>query len=128
MMDAMRMACAANRALLAAKRQRGERLQGREDVPLDAGEALFLATQGGADVMGLGDSLGTLDEGKLFDALVVDLAVANSPVPGVPQTPAVARLSDPQEAWHLRLEQFVFLADDRNISRVYVDGRLVHSA
>ncbi|KAJ1720528.1 hypothetical protein LPJ53_004847 [Coemansia erecta] len=127
MLDAMRMACAANRALLAAKREKGEQLVGREGVPLDAGEVLFLATQGGADVMGMGAELGSLDAAKLFDALVVDLAADRSPVPSVQRTPAVACLHDAEDAWHVRLEQFVFLADDRNIARVYVDGRLVHS-
>ncbi|KAI7830906.1 metal-dependent hydrolase [Kickxella alabastrina] len=72
----------------------------------------FLATQGGARVMGMAESLGSLDAGKLFDALVIDLSAHASPVPS---------------AWRLRLEQFVFLADDRNISRVYVGGNLIHS-
>ncbi|KAJ2340597.1 hypothetical protein GGH91_004118 [Coemansia sp. RSA 2671] len=51
----------------------------------------------------------------------------NSPVPPVDATPAVRDAERPDEAWRLRLEQFVFLADDRNISRVYVNGRLIHS-
>ncbi|KAJ1966007.1 hypothetical protein GGI12_000381 [Dipsacomyces acuminosporus] len=128
MLDAMRMAAAANRALISFRRDRGDKLEGRDGVPLEAAEVVFLATQGGAQVMGMRDRVGSLDEQKLFDALIVDLGAANSPVPSVRTTPAVQSLSDPVEAWKLRLEQFVFLADDRNIERVYVGGRLIHSA
>ncbi|KAJ2843329.1 hypothetical protein J3B02_005299 [Coemansia erecta] len=123
-LDAMRMAAAANRALIAGRRDRGEILEGRDGVPLEAGEAVFLATQGGARVMGMADQLGSLDSGKLFDAIVVDLNVPLSPVPAVSSTPAVKCLEDhPDEAWRVRLEQFVFLADDRNITRVYTVAR-----
>ncbi|KAJ2098029.1 hypothetical protein GGI16_004397 [Coemansia sp. S142-1] len=73
------------------------------------------------------DQLGSLDTNKLFDAIVVDMNVLNSPVPSVDATPAVRDADSPDEAWRLRLEQFVFLADDRNISRVYVGGKLIHS-
>lgn len=125
--DAMRMAAAANRALLAFKRDRGDQLAGRDAVPLEAGEALYLATQGGAQVMGMARDLGSLDSGKLFDALVVDLDVKSSPVPDVGITPSVEAQADPKEAWKLRLEQFVFLSDDRNISQVFVGGKQIHA-
>ncbi|KAI8320663.1 guanine deaminase [Martensiomyces pterosporus] len=128
MLDAMRMAAAANRALISFKRDRGDKMEGRDGVPLEAAEAVFLATQGGARVMGMEEHVGSLDSKKLFDALVVDLSAANSPVPSVQSTPAVESADDPAEAWKLRLEQFVFLADDRNIARVYVGGRLIHTS
>ncbi|ORX72751.1 Metallo-dependent hydrolase [Linderina pennispora] len=112
MLDAMRMAAAANRALTALKRDRGDKLEGRDAVPLEAAEAVFLATQGGARVMGMDDELGSLEPGKLFDALVVDLSTPLSPVPSIASTPA----------------QFVFLADDRNVAQVYVNGKQIHSS
>ncbi|KAJ2763686.1 hypothetical protein IWQ56_004765, partial [Coemansia nantahalensis] len=65
-LDAMRMAAAASRAIVAARRDSAQ----PAGTPLDAGELLFLATQGGARVMGMQDHIGTLDPGKLFDALV----------------------------------------------------------
>ncbi|KAJ1797771.1 hypothetical protein LPJ59_002920 [Coemansia sp. RSA 2399] len=126
--DAMRMAAAANRALLAMKRDRGDALEGRDAVPLEFSEVLFLATLGGARVMRMHDLLGSLDPGKLFDAVVVDLDVHHSPVPAASATPAVGEHAEGSaDAWRLRIEQFVFLADDRNISRVYVDGKLIHT-
>ncbi|KAJ2081234.1 hypothetical protein H4R24_002503 [Coemansia sp. RSA 988] len=126
-LDAMRMAAAANRALIAASRDAGAE---SKHAPLNASELLFLATQGGARVMGMQSQLGSLDPGKLFDALVIDLDVLNSPVPPVHSTGAVLRHQQndrPELAWNLRAEQFVFLADDRNIARVYVAGKLIHS-
>ncbi|KAJ1664496.1 hypothetical protein IW140_000499 [Coemansia sp. RSA 1813] len=126
--DAMRMAAAANRALLAMKRDRGDALEGRAAVPLEFSEVLFLATMGGARVMRMHHLLGSLDPGKLLDAVVVDLDVQNSPVPATSTTPAIGERGEGSaDAWRLRIEQFVFLADDRNISRVYVDGKLIHS-
>ncbi|KAJ1735013.1 hypothetical protein LPJ61_000766 [Coemansia biformis] len=127
LLDAMRMAAAASRTLVAARRDSAQPAAGS---PLDAAELLFLATQGGARVMGMQASIGTLDEGKLFDALVVDFAAPGSPVPPPSVTPAVLRhqqADELEQAWRLRIEQFVFLADDRNIARVYVGGRLIHA-
>ncbi|KAJ2000809.1 hypothetical protein GGI04_004000 [Coemansia thaxteri] len=121
------MAAAANRALIAFRRDSAA-TPATADVPLDAAEVLFLATQGGAQVMGMASELGSLDAGKLFDAVVVDLAAPNSPVPPVEATPAVRDSQNIDDAWRLRIEQFVFLADDRNISRVYVAGNLIHAA
>ncbi|KAI9501565.1 amidohydrolase family protein [Coemansia spiralis] len=126
--DSMRMAAAANRTLLAYKRDRGDFLEGRSAAPLEFSELIFLATQGGAQVMGMRDNLGSLEAGKLFDAIVVDLDVPRSPVPSSTFTPAVIAFGEGSvDAWRLRLEQFVFLADDRNIARVFVNGRLIHS-
>ncbi|KAJ2244704.1 hypothetical protein GGI13_006117 [Coemansia sp. RSA 455] len=114
-LDAMRMAAAANRALIAFRRDSGgdQPTSSSKEKPLEAAEALFLATQGGARVMGMDDQLGSLDTNKLFDAIVVDMNVLNSPVPSVDATPAVRDADSPDEAWRLRLEQFVFLADDQ---------------
>lgn len=39
---------------------------------MTAGEALYATTQSGADLMGLGDDLGSLEPGKLADIVVVD--------------------------------------------------------
>ncbi|KAJ2794576.1 hypothetical protein H4R20_006178, partial [Coemansia guatemalensis] len=125
-LDAMRMAAAANRALIAASRDAGAETK---QAPLSASELLFLATQGGARVMGMQSQLGSLDPGKFFDALVVDLDVPNSPVPSANSTGAVLNHQQNGESeleWGLRTEQFVFLADDRNIARVYVAGKLIH--
>ncbi|KAJ2908678.1 hypothetical protein GGI21_002648 [Coemansia aciculifera] len=128
-LDAMRMAAVSNRALIAFRRDSGvQSAPGSKDTPLEAAEALYLATQGGARVMTMDEHLGSLDANKLFDALVVDMSTPNSPVPSIEATPAVRDAACPIEAWKMRIEQFVFLADDRNISRVYVGGKLIHTS
>lgn len=93
---------------------------------------LHLATQGGADVCGLGTRIGSLVPGKAFDALVVSLATDANPgawsvalddalgIQRGGEGPGVER----RELESL-LERFLFTGDDRNIRRVYVDGRCV---
>ena len=43
-------------------------------VPLTAAEAFHLATQGGAEVLGLGEVVGSLEVGKEADLVVLDRA------------------------------------------------------
>lgn len=55
-------------------------------------------------------------EGKEFDALIVDMEIGNSLCGSLPE--------------HTLLElvqKFIFCSDDRNIKRVYVNGKLVIS-
>ena len=40
----------------------------------------FLATQGGADVLGLGSSIGNFDTGKYMDAIIVDPGTEHGPL------------------------------------------------
>ena len=40
--------------------------------PLSMAEAFHLATQGGADVLGKGDTVGNFLPGKAFDALIIN--------------------------------------------------------
>lgn len=102
---------------------------------------LYLATLGGAELCNLQDRIGSLEPGKEFDALIVDLR----PETGNPKiwwdstystsgddssfttsyksqplgaTSSVAELQD-------FLEKFFFCGDDRNISTVFVRGEMV---
>ncbi|KIK56204.1 hypothetical protein GYMLUDRAFT_263873 [Collybiopsis luxurians FD-317 M1] len=68
---------------------------------------LYLATLGGAEVCALEHHIGSLDRGKSFDALIVDL-----------HHEAVSDLKE-------MLGRFIFAGDNRNISAVYVQGKLV---
>lgn len=80
-------------------------------------EALYLATQGGADALSLGDRVGTFDVGKDFDAITVDHCVKNSPYDLFDMDTDVSKL-----------EKFLFVGDDRNIADVYVRGRRIAGA
>ncbi|GAO18699.1 uncharacterized protein UV8b_00044 [Ustilaginoidea virens] len=94
---------------------------------LDAGEAgtaavsfeevFYMATLGGAQVVGWDADVGNFAAGKQFDAVVVDLQTERGGVN--------APLEDDDSA-RTMLEKFVMTGDDRNIAEVYVRGRRVH--
>lgn len=81
---------------------------------LDFNEIVYLATMGGARVVGLEEEIGNFAVGKKFDALVVDVKDV---------------VSVDSELWEgeedgseVMVKKWVFLGDDRCIRRVYVDG------
>ncbi len=85
---------------------------------------LFLATQGSADVCNLSHRIGSFKRGKAFDALIVSLRPdsGNLNVWGT-ETGSIG-VSE-KIGLERSLEQFLFCGDDRNISKVYVQGQLV---
>jgi len=72
-----------------------------------------MATLGGCEVLGIDNNLGTLEVGKQFDALVIDIAGKNS---------VKYFDKDPIED---NIEKFFYLGDDRNIQQVYVAGKRI---
>lgn len=74
-----------------------------------------LATKGGAD--SLGTNSGELEVGKEFDALVLSLRHPNIPVFRHKSAGSYSILERFERVWHL--------GDDRNVRRVYVQGREV---
>lgn len=94
------------------------------DVAHDAltyAEAFHLATVGGAESLGLGDTVGNFVVGKEFDALVVNVYASHS---------SIDEPHDPIEAADVlqRFQKFLFLGDDRNIETIFVRGRKVKSS
>lgn len=97
---------------------------------------LYLATLGGADVCNIGARVGSLEPGKAFDALVVRLHT-DAGNPGVWGADLDRELGitrgdkkeTVQEAQRHELEglleRFLFCGNDRNIRRVYVQGRFI---
>jgi guanine deaminase len=82
---------------------------------------LYLATVGGAQLCDLEDKVGSFAPGKSFDALFVSVRdeIDNPNLWGVG--------SEDEDKLTLEdmLERFLFCGDDRNIRRVYVQGRLI---
>lgn len=82
-----------------------------EGCKLDWKAAFWLATQGGAEALGLGAVCGTLEVGKSFDALRVDTRTGAAFDVFAADTPLDA------------FQKFVNLGDDRNIRIVWVRGQ-----
>ncbi|KAG6829631.1 hypothetical protein H0H92_003964 [Tricholoma furcatifolium] len=84
---------------------------------------LYLATMGGAEVCDIDKKVGSFLPGKCFDALLVKTRTRTG-APGV-WFPEGDALGTDKTALEGLLERFLFCGDDRNISRVYVQGRLI---
>ena len=67
---------------------------------------------GGAEALNIHDRIGTLKVGMEFDAIIVSANVTNSPV----------QIFDSDSVFDI-FQKLVVLGDDRNIRRVFVQGR-----
>ncbi|KAJ1653663.1 hypothetical protein IWQ61_006259 [Dispira simplex] len=119
--DAMRQAMVASRILhmRASLGQLGGASDTQDESPiLTVNEVLYLATMGGAQVLGWSHRLGNFDIGKMFDALICDVSdlCYEPPVPVI----------NPVVGWAKRLEKFVYFGGSQNITSVYVQGRCIH--
>ncbi|KAF8077648.1 hypothetical protein FPV67DRAFT_1614641 [Lyophyllum atratum] len=90
---------------------------------LSVATLLYLATLGGAEVCDIDKVVGSFAPGKSFDALLVNTR-SNSGNPGL-WYPDSDIASNSKDALEGLLERFLFCGDDRNISRVYVQGRFI---
>jgi len=89
-----------------------------EGHPIDAVEAFFLATLGGARALALDDRIGTLAPGRQADMVVLD--------PNA--TPLLAFRNRRSRSIAETLAILMTLGDDRVIRATYVAGSLAHSA
>lgn len=102
----------------------------RERSKLTVEEVLYLATRGGAEVVGLEDKVGGFDEGLEWDAQLVKLASVDR------QGVAFGEEGDEEpgnvdvfgwETMEDTVAKWLYGGDDRNTKKVWVKGRLVHS-
>jgi guanine deaminase len=89
---------------------------------------LYLATLGGARVCGLEDRIGSFAPGKAFDALLVSVRTGNPGLWGVDLDEELQVKHAESKGLEVSLERFLFTGDDRNIRRVYVQGRWIGGA
>ena len=99
------------------------------DVPksykaLNYKQAFYLGTLGGARVMGLEDKIGNFKVGKQFDAIVVDTSFALPKRMLSKDPPPVMDVFDHDDPWAI-FEKFIYLGDDRLMTKIYVAGNLV---
>ena len=109
MIHAMRNALVCSRSCLFTRRALG---QAEGYAPLGVADVLSLATEAGAKALGIDDKVGNFKVGKQLDALLVDMDTGMADCFGY-------------ESIMDLVDKFVHLGDDRNILRVYVNGRLV---
>ena len=101
--------------------EEGER---RERAKLATEEALYLATRGGAKVVGMDERIGGFEVGMEWDAQMIGLGV-------VPEDGLLNEDEAPvdlfgTEGWEEKVAKWVYNGDDRNTLAVWVKGRLVH--
>ncbi|KAF9898334.1 hypothetical protein BX616_004167 [Lobosporangium transversale] len=84
------------------------------DTTLLVTELFYLATMGGARVMELQDTIGNFQIGKEFDAILVNTSADNSPVDVFDH-----------DSIETKFEKYLFVGDDRNNEKIYVQGKEV---
>jgi len=87
-----------------------------QGMNLDPFRAVYLATAGGAAILGIGDRVGGLRPGQEADFVVLDAAA----------TPLLARRTAGRTLAE-RLFALQILGDDRAIARTYIAGALAHA-
>lgn len=133
---------AARQALLVSRHvATGTAPEQQERCKLTVEEVLFLATRGGAQVVGLEDKIGGFEVGKDWDAQLIGWAAAPEAEADAPATnghaangTAPAKHQDDGnmivfgwESWDDVIAKWLFCGDDRNTKNVWVKGRLVHT-
>ena len=101
--------------------------------PFSIATLLYLATAGGAAVCGIQERVGSFGSGKSFDALLVNVGGDSSnptlwgmnPLTTPLTVDADIGLEEKQKIVNSWLERFLHGGDDRNIEKVYVQGRFV---
>jgi len=113
LLDAMRRAVDVSNCIAIQRAEAGDTTY----RPLTIKEAFRMATLGGAKVLNMEDTIGSFEVDKQFDALLIDLTVAKSPVDLYPEDSAETQVT-----------RFLYSGDDRNIAQVFVAGRRVDAA
>ena len=109
LINCMRNALICSRAIFFDKRKKDKNTTYK---PLTAAEVFYLATEGGAKALGIDDRVGNFEIGKDFDGLFVNVNKGAIDCFG-------------QESICDLLDKIVYLADDRNITKVFVRGKIV---
>ena len=122
-------------ARLASLVSRHVAMGGDDAAKLSVEEVLFLATAGGASVVGLADKVGLFKVGMSWDAQLIGLGVVDGRGGvgvGAGAGGGLGLEADSNvdvfgwETWDERVAKWVFNGDDRNTKQVWVNGQLVH--
>jgi guanine deaminase len=101
---------------------------GQNEAKLSVAEVLYLATRGGAKVVGLEDRIGGFEVGMEWDAQMVRFARAGDDEDeglGGERDGLVEIFGN--ESWEDKVAKWLYTGDDRNTKAVWCRGRLVHA-
>lgn len=124
MLEAARHACLVSRLLALAKED--------DRLKLSVEEALWLATRGGAEVVGWGDRVGAFEVGMQWDAQLIRYDIVPEAKADVPSASEVKESIGNMkvfgwESQEDRIAKWMYCGDDRNTRKVWVGGTLVHA-
>lgn len=101
--------------------------EAKERAKLSVEEVLYLATRGGAKVVGLEGTVGGFEVGMEFDAQLVELGRIDEEGRVVEEDEEDGGVDVfGWESWEDLVPKWLFNGDDRNTKKVWVRGRLVH--
>lgn len=132
-LEAARQASLVSRQVALGMRDAGE--AERERAKLSVEEVLFLATKGGAKLLGLEGRVGAFEVGMEWDAQMVCLGGVGDD--GEDEGEGTAAEAEAEEVggdvdvfgwetWEEVVAKWLYGGDDRNTRKVWVRGRLVH--
>lgn len=98
---------------------------GQVEAKLSVAEALYLATRGGAKVVGLEDSIGGFEVGMDWDAQLVRFGEVGDTEGLGSETDGLVEIFG-NETWEDKVAKWLYTGDDRNTHAVWCKGRLVH--
>lgn len=104
---------------------------GDERARLSLNESLWLATRGGAEVVGWKDRIGAFETGMQWDAQLIELDdVPDGSTSGASNDVEIGDGNVKIFGWESRedrVAKWVYGGDDRNTQMVWVGGRMIHS-
>ena len=96
-----------------------------DEAKLSVEEVLYMATRGGARVVGLESRIGGFEVGKDWDAQLIGLGGVGD-TDDLDQNAGLVEIFG-DETWEEKVAKWVYTGDDRNTIAVWIQGRLVHS-
>ncbi|KAK2783187.1 hypothetical protein FQN52_000401 [Onygenales sp. PD_12] len=127
-LEAVRGACLVSRMVGFTEGER-EGKGDREKISVE--EGLYLATRGGAEVVGMEGVVGGFEVGMCWDAQMVGLGEVPGEAEREGEEGVVGRMAGNVdifgwESWEEKVAKWVWSGDDRNVRAVWVGGRLVY--